>query len=76
MQDDERQYHSLNGYVQVGNWLLEWRALWDGVEAAETANFTLDQIGQALLHNKPAAQLALARKDLAALRMLIEGAAP
>jgi hypothetical protein len=72
MQDDERQYHSLNGYVQVGNWLLEWRALWDSVEAAEAANFTLGEISRALACNKPAAQLALARKDFTALRALVE----
>jgi hypothetical protein len=73
MQDDP-PYYSPSGFVYVGEHALELGAVWDGVEAAERAGVTLDQIGLALTHNWTAAAVALARRNVATLRALIREA--
>jgi hypothetical protein len=70
MQDDGF-YHSINGYVYTAEYALEITAIWDGVDALERGGIPLDQIGLALAHNWTACVVALARKNLAALRALI-----
>jgi len=72
MHDDERQYHSLAGYVHAGDLLLEIAAIWDGVVLAETAGISLDQLGRALSYNWSACVVALARGNIAVLRALID----
>jgi hypothetical protein len=74
LHDDEREYYSVAGYVQAGDWLLEIAAIWLGVDRAETVGISLDRIGRALAHNWSATAGALARGNVAVLRALIDEA--
>lgn len=73
--DDERNYHSSSALVYVGNWPLEIPAIWDGIQRAEDARISLDQISGALNTNWSACVVALARGNVAVLRALIDEAA-
>ena len=72
--DSERQYHSLGGYVYTPRLALELGAIWDGVDAAEAAGVPLDEISRALGSNWSATVVALALRNLATLRALIDEA--
>ena len=74
MQDRNHQYHRIAAYVYAGRWVLEHRSLWDGVEAAECMGIELGQIGRALSHNWSATVVALAFRNFATLRALIDEA--
>jgi hypothetical protein len=74
MQDRNHQYHRIATYVYAGRWVLEHRSLWDGVEAAECIGIELSQIGRALSHNWSATVVALAFRNFATLRALIDEA--
>jgi|EndMetStandDraft_8_1072994.scaffolds.fasta_scaffold15596_3 hypothetical protein len=70
MHDDEG-YRGVQSLVYVNSdWAFEIGAIWDGVEAAEMADISLDEIGRALSHNWVATVIALARKNIAVLRAL------
>jgi len=70
MHDDEG-YRSVQSLVYVGSdRAFELGAIWDGVEAAELADISLDKIGRALSHNWVATVIALACKNIAVLRAL------
>ena len=72
--DSERQYHSTGGYVYTPCLALELDAIWEGVDAAENVGVSLEQIGRALSHNWSAAVVALALRNTATLRALIDEA--
>jgi hypothetical protein len=71
MQDEPIQYHAASAYVYVGPHAFTFAEIWDGVDALERGGIPLDQIGLALAHNWTACVVALARKNLATLRVLI-----
>ena len=48
MQDDGNFYHSVNGYVHVGKWMLEIDAIWRGIDVVERKGVPLDAIANAL----------------------------
>jgi hypothetical protein len=70
VQDRNHQYHRIAAYVYAGRWVLKHRSLWDGVEAAECMGIELGQIG----HNWSATVVALAFRNFATLRALIDEA--
>jgi hypothetical protein len=79
MQDEPSQYHAAAAYVYIGDYAFTLAEIWDGIEAAEDNGLfgvSLDQIGRALARDWPAAVTALALKDFAALRALIEAVGP
>ena len=67
-------YHAAAGYVHAGDLLLEIAAIWEGVQTAEDAGISLNQIGRALSYNWSATVVALARGNVATLRALIDEA--
>lgn len=70
MHDDEG-YRGVQSLVYVNpDWAFEIGAIWDGVEEAEMAGISLDEIGRVLSHNWVATVIALARKNIAVLRAL------
>jgi hypothetical protein len=74
--DDERSYHSASAYVHVGPWAVEVSAIWAGIDAAEGAGIRLDEIHRALAHNWTPTVVALARRNMATLRALVDEASP
>jgi len=72
--DRHYQYHSLAGYVDAGNLTLEIAAIWDGIDHAEAEGVALNHIGEALRYNWTACVTALAFKNIATLRALIDEA--
>jgi hypothetical protein len=76
MQDEPSQYHNAAAYVYIGaSHAFTLDEIWQGVDAAEAARISLDQVSRALSHNWPATVVALARKNIAVLRALIDEAA-
>ena len=65
-------YHSPAGYVYTERLALEISAIWDGIESAEAIGIPLEKIAGALVRNWTATVVALARGNLATLRVLIE----
>jgi hypothetical protein len=66
--DDDQRYHGVQSLVYVNpDWAFEIGTIWDGIEAAEMAGISLDEIGRALSHNWVATVIALARKNIAVL---------
>ena len=73
--DGDGEYHSSGALVYVGDSLVvTLEEIWDGVDAAENAGASLDQIGRALSHNWSPAVVALALRNTATLRALIDEA--
>ena len=73
--DGDGEYHSSSALVYVGDSLVvTLEENWDGVDAAENAGASLEQIGRALSHNWSAAVVALALRNTATLRALIDEA--
>ena len=72
MQDGNRRYHAGSGYVYIGPWALEQNSIWLGVDDAESFGIELGQIGRALSHNWSATAVALAFRNFATLRALID----
>jgi hypothetical protein len=58
---DERSYHSPNGYVYTREFALELSAIWNGVDAAETAGVSLEAIARALDQDWETSVIALAQ---------------
>jgi hypothetical protein len=75
MQDCNRRYHASAGYVYIGPWALEQNSIWLGVEHAEFHGISLERIALALTRNWPATVVALAFRNIATLRVLIDEAA-
>ena len=74
MHDDEREYHAAAAYVHIGDHAFTLDEIWSGVELAETAGIPLSQISHALSHNWSATVVALALRNAATLRVLIDEA--
>jgi putative DNA primase/helicase len=75
MQDEGHMYHSAAGYVYAAGWAIELSALWDAIdEVVERTDIPLGQIGLVLQHNRSAAIIAIAFKNVACLRALIDEA--
>ena len=74
MHDDEREYHAAAAYVHIGDRAFTLDEIWSGVELAEAAAIPLDQISHALSHNWSATVVALALRNAATLRALIDEA--
>ena len=74
MHDDEREYHAAAAYVHIGDRVFTIDEIWSGVELAETAAIPLSQIGQALSYNWSATVVALALRNVATLRAMIDEA--
>jgi hypothetical protein len=72
--DDDSNYHSNGGYVYTPRLALELRAVWEGVDAAETAGVPLDEISRALSFNWSVTVTALALRNLGTLRALVREA--
>jgi hypothetical protein len=73
--DGDGEYHSSGALVYVGDSLVvTLEEIWDGVEAAECIGIELGQIGRALSHNWSATVVALAFRNFATLRALIDEA--
>jgi hypothetical protein len=76
MHDEEREYHAAAAFVYIGDRAFTRDDIWNGVEIAETAAIPLGQIGQALSHNWSATVVALALRNVATLRALIDEVNP
>jgi len=74
MHDNEREYHAAAAFVYIGDRAFTFDEIWSGVELAETAAIPLSQIGHALSHNWSATVGALALRNAATLRALIDEA--
>ena len=74
MHDNEREYHAAAAFVYIGDRAFTFDEIWSGVELAETAAIPLSQIGHALSHNWSAPVVALALRNAATLRALIDEA--
>ena len=74
MHDDEREYHAAAAFVYIGDRAFTLDEIWSGVELAETAAIPLSQIGHALSYNWSATVVALALRNAATLRALIDEA--
>jgi hypothetical protein len=74
MHDDEREYHAAAAFVYIGDRAFTLDDIWNGVEIAETAAIALSQIGYALSYNWSATVVALALRNAATLRALIDEA--
>jgi hypothetical protein len=74
MHDDEREYHAAAAFVYIGDRASTLDEIWSGVEAAEDAGIPLSQISLALSHNWSATVVALALRNAATLRALIDEA--
>ena len=73
--DGDGEYHSSGALVYVGDSLVvTLEENWDGVDAAENAGASLEQIGRALRYNWSATVVALAFRNFATLRALIDEA--
>jgi hypothetical protein len=72
MHDDEREYHAAAAFVYIGDRAFTLDEIWSGVELA--AAIPLSQIGHALSHNWSATVVALALRNAATLRALIDEA--
>ena len=67
--DGDGEYHSSSALVYVGDSLVvTLEENWDGVDAAENAGASLEQIGRALCHHWSAAVVALAGAHSKALK--------
>jgi hypothetical protein len=73
--DGEGEYHSSVALVYVGPWVLEQNSIWLGVDDAESRGISLERIALALARNWPATVVALAFRNIATLRVLIDEAA-
>jgi hypothetical protein len=71
---EDHEYHAAAAYVYIGQRALTLAELWDGVDHAEAAGIPLAEIGIALAANWTAAATALALRDTATLRVLIDEA--
>ena len=74
MHDNEREYHAAAAFVYIGDRAFTFDEIWSGVELAGTAAIPLSQIGHALSHNWSATVVALALRNGATLRALIDEA--
>ena len=74
MHDNEREYHAAAAYVHIGDRAFTLDEIWSGVELAESAAIPLSQISRALSHNWSATVVALALRNGATLRALIDEA--
>jgi hypothetical protein len=74
MQDDNRKYHTTSSYVYIGPWALEQNSIWLGIDDAESRGISLERIALALTRNWPATVVALAFRNIAPLRVLIDEA--
>jgi hypothetical protein len=74
MQDS--QYHSTFAYVFIGERAFILDEIWSGVDDAERAGVSLDEISRALTHNWTAAVTALALGNIGVLRALVHEASP
>jgi hypothetical protein len=74
MQDDDSNYHASGAYVYIANLAILESEIWSGVDYAEAAGISLEAITTALRDNRDAAIVALARKNLAVLRAIIDEA--
>jgi len=72
--DEDSNYHSNGGYVYTPRLALELRAVWEGVDTAETTGVPLDEISRALSFNWSATVTALALRNLAVPRALTDEA--
>jgi hypothetical protein len=72
--EDEPQYHNASGYVHAGCFAFEHCVVWSGVDSAEAEGFALTEIAAALSYNRDAAVVALALRNIATLRALIDEA--
>ena len=74
-QYNDEHYHTAAAYVYIGNLALTESEIWDGVDHAETAaGISLTDIHGALTLNWSATVVALALRNIAALRTLIDEA--
>ena len=73
--DGHGEYHSPGALVYVGDSLVVTaEEIWAGIEVAENAGASLEQIGRALSYNWSAAVVALALRNTVTLRALIDEA--
>ena len=72
--DGEGEYHSSVALVYVGPWVLEQNSIWLGVDDAESRGISLERIALALTRNWLATVVALAFRNFATLRALIDEA--